>query len=67
MIRPPRLPAALGNALDRSLAAGLLLAALVTPGRAGARTADHVIVVIMENHAYSQVRIAPYTASLIAQ
>lgn len=27
---------------------------------------DHVIVVIMENHAYDTVRVLPYTASLIA-
>jgi phosphatidylinositol-3-phosphatase len=27
---------------------------------------DHVIVVIMENHNYDQVRLKPYTASLIA-
>ena len=55
------------NALDRSSAAALLLAALMTPGRAQARAADHVIVVVMENHAYDQVRSAPYTASLISQ
>jgi acid phosphatase len=28
--------------------------------------ASHIIVVIMENHSYDQVRTAPYTASLIA-
>jgi phospholipase C len=27
---------------------------------------DHVIVVIMENHSYDEVRLKPYTASLIA-
>lgn len=29
--------------------------------------ADHVIVIVMENHSYDQARIAPYTAGLIAQ
>ncbi|MCA9727709.1 MAG: T9SS type A sorting domain-containing protein [Candidatus Eisenbacteria bacterium] len=28
--------------------------------------ADHILVVIMENHSYDQVRTAPYTAGLIA-
>jgi len=27
---------------------------------------DHIIVVVMENHSYDQVRLLPYTASLIA-
>lgn len=53
--------------LDRTLAAAMLLGALIAPGRARARAADHVIVVVMENHAYDQVRSAPFTASLISQ
>jgi acid phosphatase len=28
---------------------------------------DHVIVVIMENHSYDEVRVLPYTASLLTQ
>jgi acid phosphatase len=28
---------------------------------------DHVIVVVMENHSYDEVRLKPYTASLIAR
>jgi hypothetical protein len=44
-----------------------MLAAPSAPARAAARVADHVIVVIMENHSSTQVRTAPYTASLIAQ
>jgi acid phosphatase len=35
-------------------------------GAAGTARLDHVIVVVMENKSYDQVRSAPYTASLIA-
>ncbi len=54
-----------------------LVALLALTGRAratGARQSEvaavpsisHIIVVVMENHSYDQVRFAPYTASLIA-
>jgi acid phosphatase len=51
--------------------AGLLLWLGFDAGRALARTevvplAEHVIVVVMENHAYDQVQSMPYTAGLIA-
>ncbi len=45
------------------------LAALLSAGRAQAASVphlDHVIVVVMENKSYNQVRVLPYTASLIA-
>jgi len=50
----------------------LLALALVTGGaaRAGATPVphlDHVVVVVMENKSYDEVRSQPYTASLIAQ
>ena len=54
-----------------ALVSALLLAAL-TLRPAAARAAegipdfDHVVVVIMENHAYDTVRVLPYTAGLIA-
>jgi acid phosphatase len=44
--------------------AGMSLAAS-SAGRDVPRS-DHVLVVIMENHAYDTVRVLPYTASLIA-
>ncbi len=53
--------------LAGAAATAAMLAALLVPASARARAADHVVVVIMENHAYDQVRGAPYTASLIAQ
>ena len=61
---PPR------TALVRFGVAGGLLAALlaVAPARADSVPAfDHVVVVIMENKSYDEVRTAPYTAGLIAQ
>lgn len=51
-------------ALFAALAAGTLLAAPRT--EAQVPPLDHVIVVIMENKSYDQVRTATYTASLIA-
>ncbi len=54
--------------VSRLLLLGALLAgALITPARARAQVPplDHVIVVIMENKSYDQVRTAAYTASLI--
>ena len=44
------------------------LLAIVSAGGAHAQVPalDHVVVVIMENHSYDQVRFKPYTASLIA-
>ncbi|HET6349202.1 MAG TPA: alkaline phosphatase family protein [Candidatus Krumholzibacteria bacterium] len=46
-----------------------VLATLVIPAavcRADVPALDHVMVVIMENHSYDQVRVKTYTASLIA-
>jgi len=49
------------------LATLLPLATLSAPAaRAAVPSLDHVIVVIMENHSYDQVRSQPYTAGLIA-
>lgn len=39
---------------------------LSSPARAQVPVLDHVVVVVMENHSYNQVRFKPYTASLIA-
>jgi hypothetical protein len=36
------------------------------PVRAQVPTLDHVVVVIMENHSYDEVRLEPYTSALIA-
>jgi acid phosphatase len=48
-----------------------LLAACLAPAAAraaeGVPAFDHVLVVVMENHAYNTVRVLPYTASLISQ
>jgi acid phosphatase len=56
--------------LGRAIVASLVLDACtsVAPSRAaqGVPHAQHVLVVIMENHAYDTVRVLPYTASLIA-
>lgn len=46
-------------------AAGLL--ALAAPARAAAPHHDRVVVVVMENKSYDEVRTLPYTASLLAQ
>jgi acid phosphatase len=45
-----------------------LLAALACAGTSHAQVPalNHVIVVVMENHSYDEVRLQPYTASLIA-
>src|SRR2546426_1165097 len=51
----PALLCALGLALPES-------PALATPVPA----LDHIIVIVMENKSYDQVRTAPFTASLIA-
>jgi len=68
MIRTPMPPAPRRRSRGSIAMAGLLLAALWLPGIAGASGAiDHIIVVIMENHSYDQVRVLPYTASLISQ
>jgi hypothetical protein len=48
------------------LAPGLALA-LVAPARAAAPHHDRVVVVVMENKSYDEVRSLPYTASLLAQ
>jgi acid phosphatase len=48
------------------LAVPLCLAACSSPARARVPALDHVVVVVMENHSYNQVRFQPYTASLIA-
>jgi hypothetical protein len=37
-----------------------------TSARAQVPLLEHVVVVIMENHSYDQVRVKPYVASLIA-
>jgi acid phosphatase len=42
------------------------LAAVCTPAVADVPLLDHVIVVIMENHGYEEVRTQPYTAELIS-
>src|SRR5262245_37649993 len=55
--------------MNRSATALLLLAvSLMIPAAAAIAVprADHVIVIIMENHDYDAVRVQPYTASLIA-
>jgi acid phosphatase len=56
--------------LGRAIVASLLLDActfLASPRAGeGVPNAAHVLVVIMENHAYDTVRVLPYTASLIA-
>jgi hypothetical protein len=51
------------------LAPGLLvaLAALVAPARAAAPHHDRVVVVVMENKSYDEVRSLPYISSLLAQ
>ena len=48
------------------LAPGMLLA-LVAPARAAAPHHDRVVVVVMENKSYDQVRSLPYISSLLAQ
>jgi len=45
----------------------LALAFAAMPAMAQVPALDHVIVVVMENHSYDEVRLKPYTASLIAQ
>ncbi len=45
----------------------LLCALLCAPARATVPSLDHVIVVIMENHGYDQVRALPYTSTLMAE
>ena len=54
--------------MPRSIAAALVPLALLAPCAARGATprADHVVVVVMENRAYDQVRSLPYAASLIA-
>jgi acid phosphatase len=56
--------------ISRALLAPLLAAACTFPSTAtaaeGVPAFDHVIVVVMENHAYNTVRVLPYTAGLIA-
>ena len=52
-----------------SLAASVELAAALAPRPAAAQTVprmDHVIIVVMENHSYDQVRTLPYTSTLIS-
>ena len=48
------------------IAALAALAACASSSHAQVPALDHVVVVIMENHSYDQVRLKPYTASLIA-
>jgi len=55
----------------RSARLTLILALLGVAGPSAAQVSEvpplqHIIVVIMENHAYGQVRTLPYTSSLIA-
>jgi phosphatidylinositol-3-phosphatase len=56
--------------LARVIAASLVFDACTSVASSsaggGVPSADHVLVVIMENHAYDTVRVLPYTASLIA-
>ena len=46
--------------------AAICALALASPARAQVPALDHVVVVVMENHSYNEVRVKPYTASLIA-
>ena len=48
------------------IAALAALAACASSSHAQVPALDHVVVVIMENHSYDQVRLKPYSASLIA-
>src|SRR5689334_17011682 len=53
----------------RAAVVALLVATLVSTGTARAGVVprhDHVIVVVMENKSYAEVRYEPYTASLVA-
>jgi hypothetical protein len=54
------------SSLRSGLFAGLLLSSSVCPALATVPAAAHVIVIVMENKSYDQVRTAPYTAGLIA-
>ena len=47
-------------------AAVLCIVALPLSAWAQVPVLDHVVVVVMENHSYNEVRFQPYTASLIA-
>jgi len=65
----PRIP---GSAVRIASSAALLLAAVaalaaITPARAATPPFDHVVVVMMENKSYDQVRTQPFTMSLMAQ
>ena len=53
--------------LRRLLFAPALLLALVAPARAAAPHHDRVVVVVMENKTYDEVRSLPYISSLLAQ
>ena len=58
-------PTLWSSSLKRSTTSALLMLASASSAHAAPRM-DHVIVVIMENHSYNQVRSSSYTASLIA-
>ena len=42
------------------------VAAAPRPAAAVVPALDHIVVIVMENHSYNQVRVLPYTASLMA-
>jgi phosphatidylinositol-3-phosphatase len=46
--------------------AALLATVSACDAQAQVPALDHVVVVVMENHSYDEVRLSPYTASLIA-
>ena len=51
------------------LALAVALAAVLAPRPAAAQTVprmDHVMIVVMENHSYDQVRTLPYISTLIS-
>jgi acid phosphatase len=56
----------LGRAIVTSLMLDACAFVAAPRGAEGVPNAQHVIVVIMENHAYDTVCVLPYTASLIA-
>ena len=50
----------------RFLAAAMLAALPALPARAAVPAADHVVVVVMENKSFAEVRSQPYVASLMS-
>lgn len=49
-----------------ALLAAALLSATPRTIHAAVPLLDHIVVIVMENHSYNQVRVLPYTASLMA-